>query len=59
MSLRAYTSVSEARASIGRYLTCYNGRKPYRSLSWQTPEVYFNPPKPIQVTAWQRPLPSE
>ena len=26
--LRAYTSVGEARASIGRYLTFYNGRRP-------------------------------
>ncbi len=27
--LRAYDSVSEARASIGRYLTLYNGRRPH------------------------------
>ena len=27
--LRAYDSVSEARASIGRYLTFYNGRRPH------------------------------
>ena len=28
--LRAYDSVSEARASIGRYLDFYNGRRPPR-----------------------------
>ncbi|MDQ2765140.1 MAG: IS3 family transposase [Pseudomonadota bacterium] len=43
--LRAYTSVSEARASIGRYLTFYNGRRPHSSLDRRTPDhVYFNPP---------------
>jgi putative transposase len=30
--LRAYDSVSEARASIGRYLNFYNGRRPHSSL---------------------------
>src|SRR5207302_6986891 len=30
--LRAYDSVSEARDSIGRYLTFYNGRRPHSSL---------------------------
>ena len=30
--LRAYDSVSEARASIGRYLDFYNGRRPHSSL---------------------------
>jgi putative transposase len=35
--LRAYASVSEARAGIGRYLTFYNGRRPYSSLDRKTP----------------------
>jgi len=30
--LRAYGSVSEARASLGRYLTFYNSRRPHSSL---------------------------
>ncbi|WP_397588293.1 IS3 family transposase [Sandarakinorhabdus limnophila] len=43
--LRAYGSVSEARASIGRYLTFYNGRRPQSSLDRKTPDhVYFNQP---------------
>jgi putative transposase len=43
--LRAYGSVSEARASIGRYLTFYNGRRPHSSLDRKTPDyVYFNRP---------------
>ena len=43
--LRAYGSVSEARASLGRYLTFYNGRRPYSSLDRQTPDhVQFNQP---------------
>ena len=40
--LRAYISVGEARASIGRYLTFYNGRRPHSSLDRQTPDwAYF------------------
>ena len=31
--LRAYESVSEARASIGRYFDFYNGRRPHASLT--------------------------
>jgi len=41
--LRAYESVSDARASIGRYLDFYNGKRPHSSLDRQTPDqVYFN-----------------
>jgi putative transposase len=40
--LRAYDSVSEARISIGRYLTFYNGRRPHSSLDRKTPvQAYF------------------
>ena len=43
--LHAYDSVSEARASIGRYLEFYNRRRPHSSLDRQTPdEAYFNHP---------------
>jgi putative transposase len=43
--LRAYDSVSDARASIGRYLTFDNGRRPHPSLDRETPDhVYFNQP---------------
>jgi putative transposase len=41
--LKAYDSVSEARASIGRYLAFYNGRRPHSSLDRSTPDqAYFN-----------------
>ena len=41
--LRAYDAVSEARASIGRYLTFYNSRRPHSSLDRQTPDqAYYN-----------------
>jgi putative transposase len=41
--LRAYDTVSDARASIGRYLVFYNGRRPHSSLDRQTPDqAYFN-----------------
>jgi putative transposase len=42
--LRAYDSVGEARASLGRYLDFYNRRRPHSSLDRRTPdEAYFNP----------------
>jgi putative transposase len=40
--LKAYLSVSEARASIGRYLQFYNTLRPHSALDRQTPdEAYF------------------
>ena len=40
--LRAYDSVSEARASISRYLAFYNQGRPHSSLDARTPdEAYF------------------
>jgi len=42
--LRAYESVSEARASIGRYLDFYNRKRPHSGLDRRTPdEAYFDP----------------
>ena len=41
--LRAYDSVGEARASLGRYLDFYNCKRPHSSLDRRTPdEAYFN-----------------
>ena len=40
--LRAYDTVSEARASIARYVEFYNARRPHSSLEDRTPdEAYF------------------
>ena len=50
--LRAYASVSEARASIGRYLAFYNGRRPHSSLGGKTPDrAYLNQLTPIPAAA--------
>lgn len=50
--LRAYDSVSHAKASIGRYLDFYNQRRPHSSLDRLTPDqVYFNPPLPLPKAA--------
>lgn len=50
--LRAYVSVSEARASIGRYLDFYNSRRPHQGLARQTPDqTYFNALLPIPAAA--------
>ena len=41
--LRAYDTVSDARASIGRYFSFYNTQRPHSSLDRQTPDqTYFN-----------------
>jgi len=41
--LRAYDSVAEARASIGRYLDFYNRQRPHSSLGARTPDqAYFH-----------------
>ncbi|WP_425354589.1 IS3 family transposase [Jiella sonneratiae] len=43
--LKAYDSVGEARASIGRYLNFYNSRRPHSRLGGHPPDViYFNQP---------------
>lgn len=42
--LKAYQSVGEARASIGKYLEFYNQKRPHSSLDDRTPdEAYFTP----------------
>ena len=49
--LKAYDNVSEARASIGRYLDFYNRRRPHSSLDDATPDqAYFNM-LPIRLAA--------
>jgi len=49
--LRAYDSVSDARASIGCYFGFYNGRRPHSSLDGMTPDkAYFNP-LPLRLAA--------
>jgi len=47
----AYDSVSEARASIGRYLDFYNGRRPHASLDGTTPDQAYFTPLPIRMAA--------
>ncbi len=50
--LKAYANVPEARASIGKYLDFYNGRRPHQSLGRQMPDqAYFKALQPIPVAA--------
>jgi putative transposase len=50
--LRAYSGVSEARASIGRYLGFYNGMRPHSSLGGRTPDqAHLNRLTPIPAAA--------
>ncbi|MFT6229340.1 MAG: putative transposase, partial [Paracoccaceae bacterium] len=44
--------VSEAQASIRRYLSLYNGRRPHSSLDGKTPDqAYFNALTPEAAAA--------
>jgi len=50
--LHAYASVPQARASIGRYLSFYNTRRPHSSLDGRTPDqAYFKQPMPEAAAA--------
>ena len=49
--LRAYESVSDARASLGRYLGFYNSRRPHSSLGARTPEQAYHDPLPQRMAA--------
>jgi putative transposase len=49
--LRAYGSVSEARASIGCYLDFYNRRRPHSSLDGTTPDHAYFPQLPLRMAA--------
>ena len=49
--LRAYDSVGEARASIGRYLAFYNGKRPHSSLDARTPDRAYCDALPLAAAA--------
>jgi len=50
--LRAYAGVTQARASIDRYLRFYNGKRPHSSLGGKTPDqAYINLATPIPAAA--------
>ena len=50
--LRAYATVPEARASIGRYIGFYNSRRLHASLDGKTPDqAYFNLLTPVAAAA--------
>jgi putative transposase len=49
--LRAYAAVSEARASIGRYLEFYNARRPHSSLGAMTPDQAYFDNLPLAMAA--------
>jgi putative transposase len=39
--LRAYTSISDARHHLTRYMAFYNGRRPHSSLADKTPDAMY------------------
>ncbi len=42
------------RASIGRYLDFYNGRRPHSSLDGATPDQAYFTPLPMRMAEFQR-----
>ena|GEM_PF-5044064 len=51
---RAYDSVSDARASLCRYLDFYNYRRPHSRLGARTPERAYLDHMPQTMAAWGR-----
>jgi putative transposase len=49
--LRAYDTVSEARSSIARYISFYNGRRPHTALADQTPDAAYFAALPVKQAA--------
>ena len=49
--LRAYESVQEARAGLGRHFEFYKSRRPYSSLDGMTPDQFYNKPLPAPAAA--------
>jgi putative transposase len=49
--LRSYAAVSEARDSIGRYLSFYNSRRPHSSLAAKTPDQAYFDNLPLAMAA--------
>ena len=49
--LKAYQSVSAARAGIAQYLDFYNARRPHRSHGGQTPDMIYFAPQQIRQAA--------
>ena len=49
--LRAYESVSEAQASLTRYVSFYNARRPHRSLDGDTPDAVYFESLPLSAAA--------
>ena len=44
--LKAYSTVSEARTSLGQYFEFYNRRRPHSSLDRMTPEQFYFTQRP-------------
>lgn len=49
--LRAYASVAEARAGLGRYFAFYNAQRPHSSLEAKTPDEFYCDALPLPLAA--------
>lgn len=39
--LKAYDSVSHAKASLGTFITFYNNRRPHKAFAGKTPDMIY------------------
>jgi putative transposase len=49
--LHAYESASEAHASLERYITFYNERRPHQALDGLTPNAVYSKSQPLDSAA--------
>ena len=49
--LHAYDTVSDSRASIGKYFNLYNRRRPHSSLKRKTPDQVYYSQQPLTLAA--------
>jgi transposase InsO family protein len=55
--IRAYTSVAEARRSIGRWMTFYNTERKHQTLNYRTPNDILRRPGPVSMWRTQERYP--
>jgi putative transposase len=51
--LKAYATVAEAKAEIGKWFTFYNGERPHQSLNYLTPRQFLAATSPVEMWTTQ------
>jgi putative transposase len=57
--LKAYATVAEAKAEIGKWFQFFNGERPHQALNYLTPREFFDAAAPVGMwTTQERALPT-